>query len=95
MLTECHTRGEDIRVLLLTVEISLFAHILPVADNVAPVQCLDQRVEQVGIITDSVQSTNDATHGCTCNDVDGDTCFLQYFQHTNVRHTLRATTTEY
>ena len=43
----------------------------------------------MGIVADGVETAYDTTHRGTCDDVDGDAGFLQYFQHTDVCHAFR------
>ena len=80
--------GDGIGVLLLQVTEVLVAQVVTVADHVVPVLGPCHGVERVGIVADGVETAHDTTHRGTCDDVDGDARFLQYFQHTDMCHTL-------
>ena len=58
--TQAHGQGVDI--LLLDVAETLVTQVLTVADDVAPVLGTSQRVQRVGILTDGIETTDNATH---------------------------------
>ena len=42
----------------------------------------------MGIVADGVESADDASYRCAGDDVDGDACLFQHFQHADMSHAL-------
>ena len=49
----------------------------------------------MGVVADGVQTTDDATHRRTGDDIHGDARLLQHLQHTDMCHTLRTAAAQY
>ena len=94
-LADGHTRTYNICVLLLAVVKRLVTQVLLVGNHIAPVLHTHHRVERVGVVADSVETADDATHRRTRYDINGNARLLQNFQHTDMSHALRTTATQY
>ena len=87
--------AHHIGVLLLKVAQTLVAQILLIRNHVGPVLHTYHRVERIGVIAYGVQTTNNTTHRCTSNNVNGNTRLLQYLQHSDMGHAFCTTTTQH
>ena len=95
LLADGYACRKEIGVLFLPVAEALVAQVLLVGDHVAPVLHPHHRVERVGVVADGIQAADDAAHRRASDNVDGDARLLQYLQHADMCHTLRAAATQY
>ena len=93
-LAEGQTCSEDVGVLPKSVSQSLIAQVFLVTDDITPVLSPCHRVECSGVVADGIESADDATHRRACNDINGNACLFQYFQDSDVGHTLCTASTE-
>ena len=63
-----------------------------VAKQEFPILFADNGVKLRGIPSTGIESANDRSHGCSCNDIDRNPCSFYHLQHTDMGHAFRTAT---
>ena len=71
------------------------SHVNLVRQHERPVLQPDDRVHAMCIVAYAVQSTDDASHRCSRDNVHWDASFFNHFQRSNVRHAFGSSATQH